>query len=87
MNALDILALGIVSIGCFLVGYISGRKTDIKQAYEDVIRGIKKNTSPVGAISRPSVEKVLLWHQPEREKEEEAFKASFTKDIGDPTKL
>jgi hypothetical protein len=87
MNPFDILALGIVSIGCFLVGYLSGRKTDVKHAYEDVIRGIKKNTTPVGAISRPSAEKVLQWSKPQQEKEDEAFKESFIKDIGNPLKV
>ena len=76
-------------ISCFLwfgIGYVLGTKTDIKQEYENIRKSIKQSTVPSGVIQRPSVDKVLLWSKPELEKEEAAFKESFTKDIGDPTK-
>jgi len=86
MNTFDILALGFISISCFIVGYMAGKRTDIKEEYEQVKKQIKKSTAQVGPINRPSPEKVIQWTKPSQEEEDEAFKASFIKDIGDPTK-
>jgi hypothetical protein len=85
MNAFDILALGFTSIGCFIVGYFSGRQTNPKEVYDKVASVIKRRSTPVGTVARPSAEKVLLWSKPNEEEEQDAFKESFIKDVGDPT--
>jgi hypothetical protein len=79
----------VLLISCFLwfgIGYVLGSKMNVKEKAKELTRTLKMSTTPVGAISRPSADKVLLWSKPELEKEDEAFKKSFTKDIGDPTK-
>jgi hypothetical protein len=84
INSFDILALGITSIGCFIVGYCAGTKTTPKEIYENTARSIKKSTIKVGPVNRPSSEQVNAWSDPKKVEEDEAFKESFTRDLGDP---
>lgn len=88
MNGFDILALVFSVLSSLVLGYYLGQGKKPKEVYDDIAhigREIKKRRTPVGAVNRPSAEKVILWSTPEKEEQDEAFKASFKKDIGDPT--
>lgn len=87
MSAFDILALGITSIGCFLVGYFAGSKTSPKEEYEAIKKSIKKTTTPVGVVTRPSAETVNLWENPKKQEEDQAMSESLTRSFGPPPKI
>lgn len=79
----------IQTILTFFIGYALGNGKLTKENVKKAEDYLKKKILPheVGVVTRPSPEKLKTWANPTKEAEEEAFKESFTKDIGDPTKI
>jgi hypothetical protein len=80
MNGFDILALGLTSIGCFLVGYYTGVGKSPKELIKEIQIELKKRNTPVGPVNRPSPEKVIQFGNKQQQEEDEAFKESFLKE-------
>lgn len=79
MNEIIIWCITMLS---FAIGYYIGSSRKPIEDIKEVQKRIIKAQMKVGPILRPTAEKVIQLSQPERLKEDEAFKESFSKDTG-----